>query len=235
MRIGNRKGDKYPKDSNFEGAYGFCGGSIIASKYILTAAHCLDKKSKSGEYRGRYEAYEIAVKIGDHNIKDDSDDLQGLPAIFINVESIHRHNKWSKTNPNVHNGYDVALLELTEDVDLSRYKPVCLAKSGANFDYKIAKAVGWGYIKEYPLKVIPNAPFAVDLQVVDKVHCQRQSPVKNLATRLCANVNHCQWEILNGKPVCGFLKGICMVRKRGVFILHILRIEIFNHVIANIK
>ena len=36
--------------------------------------------------------------------------------------------------------------EMTEDVDLTKYTPVCLAKvtSTTKFDGKTAKAVGWG-------------------------------------------------------------------------------------------
>lgn len=41
---------------------GFCGGSIMNEKYILTAAHCLT----------RFTPEEITVRVGMHNIDDDT-------------------------------------------------------------------------------------------------------------------------------------------------------------------
>ena len=170
----------------------------------------MEKKSiESGDYIGRYQAYEIAVRIGDHNIKSHSDDQQGLPARFINVEKIHVHDRWTG---NVHGGFDVALLEMTEDVDLTKYTPVCLAKvtSTTKFDGKTAKAVGWGYYEQFPFKDTPHTPFEVDLKVGTKQSCQSKYQVS-----MCADVNECQWQVVNGKPECATLKGICMVR--GIF------------------
>ena len=180
----------------------------------------MEKKSiESGAYIGHYQAYEIAVRIGDHNIKSHSDDKQGLPARFINVENIHVHDRWTG---HIHGGYDVALLEMTEDLDLTKYTPVCLARldSTTNFDGKTAKAVGWGYYEQFPFKDTPNEPFEVDLKVATKQNCQLEYNVNLNAqfTRLCAEVNECNWQNVDGKPVCATLKGICMVRDVTYFI-----------------
>ena len=60
--------------------------------------------------------------------------------------------------------YDIAILELNEEVDLKIYTPACLAKKGDNFIGQTATAAGWGYTdKEEKLK--PDVPHEAQFPV----------------------------------------------------------------------
>ena len=91
-----------------------CGGSLIASKFVLTAAHCINA-----------EASEIQIVIGEHNLVE-TDETSLETKIFL-VENIIIHENYSFP-PN-----DIALLVLTEEVDLTIYNTVCLPDEGAKF------------------------------------------------------------------------------------------------------
>ena len=129
---------------------GFCGGTLVASKYVITAAHCLESK-ESEVTPERIKVWHISniflqnknieivqISIGDHNIA--SLDDGGLPQMISNVTSFIKHENFNQTNLD----NDIALIELAEEVDLSTYTPACLAKTSdtATFDGKIATASG---------------------------------------------------------------------------------------------
>ena len=67
---------------------GFCGGSIVATKYVITAAHCLYHEGFVTEKT----VDEIAVRIGEHDRKQEGEEK--LPADFVNIKTIHKHPKW---------------------------------------------------------------------------------------------------------------------------------------------
>jgi len=84
----------------------FCGGSIITSQHILTAAHCLKKRLVS----------DISILLGEHDTTD-SDPL------IIPVIRITNHPDFDPIKLN----YDFAILTLAKKITFSSTKsPVCL-------------------------------------------------------------------------------------------------------------
>ena len=128
----------------------FCGGSIITNQHILTAAHCLKKRTVS----------DISVLLGEHDTTD-SDPL------IVPVIQISNHPNFDRIKLN----YDFAILTLERKITFSSTKsPVCLpSDTTKTFVEKKAKVTGWGLtvakgsaqdvsttLREVELKVLPN-------------------------------------------------------------------------------
>ena len=87
----------------------FCVGTLVASKYVLTSAQCVHDKSASSLY----------LMIGDHDltaIDETGAEKQLLVSRIVVNEDYRPISKIS----------DIALLELTDHVDLAVYTPACL-------------------------------------------------------------------------------------------------------------
>ena len=158
---------------NPDGFHG-CGGTIIASRFVITAAHCtyeVEVKEDKGprivvtEFRGR----DMAVRIGEYNVA-----VYGETGLEknINVLQIHRHDEWrqSLNVPYNNEGYDFAILELETHINLQVFPPACLAKEtdGTTFDGKKVTVVGWGYISRFPKygpHIRANAPYELNITI----------------------------------------------------------------------
>jgi len=118
----------------------YCGGTLVNSRHIVTAAHCTHNKT----------ANSIAVTIGDHNISETATEPEER---WISVEEIIEHPGYDGDVVN-----DIAVIRLAEEVDLSLFSPVCIppasVASSEEFAGQNATAVGWGALEydtgDYP-------------------------------------------------------------------------------------
>ena len=116
-----QKGNKYP----------FCGGTLIGSRHVISAAHCTEAVS------------EFDVLVGEHDITDETDET------VYSVESFHQHPDY---NPSSNFEYDFVIIKLNEKVILGdKAIHACLPSTELDDEYFSGLNLtvsGWGRLSE---------------------------------------------------------------------------------------
>ena len=130
----------------------------MASKYVVTAAHCMDVNGKP------VPKSDVKVRIGDHDLAEIDETTIGKT---IGVASITNHENYSDFS--LIN--DISLLELEEEVDLNTYTPACLAQTSDTdtFDGKMAQVYGWGRVSDNG--IFSDKLLEVSVPVVNNTQC----------------------------------------------------------------
>ena len=107
-----------------------CSGSLIASAWMTTAGHCV---VYSGTMNKIAESA-ITVVLGEHDTATLTEST--IPRKELRVLNIILHEGYSFPLN------DIALLKLSEAVDIDVYTPICLPNTGDYFISKIASVYG---------------------------------------------------------------------------------------------
>merc|ERR1712107_917293 len=133
--------NKYPwivaitNDRGFQ----YCAGTLVGSRYVVTAAHCMFKDPAGSV---RTNPSEVIVLIGDHELGTSGE--TSLEERELRVSTITNHEDYRASSAALYN--DVSVITLSEELDLCVYTPACLAKTTdtTTFDNKTAQVYGWG-------------------------------------------------------------------------------------------
>ncbi|MBC7459027.1 MAG: serine protease [Bdellovibrionaceae bacterium] len=142
----------------------FCGGSLIANKYVLTAAHCVDNGVDS-----------VYVGLLDQKNTASAENFK--------VVNIYVH---PKNNPSTMD-FDFAILELSQS---SSFKPVALNETEISFSASkpvFATTAGWGTTSSGSSS-LPDVLRQVEVPLVTKADCNAKASYDGVITdsMICA-------------------------------------------------
>merc|ERR1712142_529676 len=142
-----------------------CGGTVVASEWIVTAAHCL---YEDPEMTVETEVEDVSIVLGEHDNSMEGEEI--LPRKVVKISKYIKHPDYEKITSNA----DIALLKLAEKVDLNTYTPACMANTGDDFTGKTAWVYGWGALSfgtgDYPDKLQELSVKIVSQEVCQAAH-----------------------------------------------------------------
>ncbi|XP_072742533.1 venom serine protease-like [Anoplolepis gracilipes] len=132
----------------------YCGCTIISEQYVITAAHCLDKKNLK----------EVGVLVGEHDVTTGKE--TNATKLF-RINNCDLHPKYKDTYN------DIAVCKIIGEIKYSpEVGPVCLPFQhySNSFNGYNVTALGWGLLGFGGSK--PNTPQKVELNVINLDKCK---------------------------------------------------------------